>query len=117
VLNGKGYENFSVANSENVSNFAPYPYRKILSMRQVKLNLIQNDEYHKVIDTWADNSSDLNVSEHIEIIIKTEVAKTWYQRRNMIVFTKHMEKTDFTCFDEHANNHRVIWNSSMFIYV
>jgi hypothetical protein len=86
-------------------------------MRQFKLNLIQNDEYHKVIDTWAENSSDLNVSEHIETIIKNEVAKKWYQRRNMIVFTKHMEKTDFRCFDELGNNHRVIWNFSMFISV
>ncbi len=86
-------------------------------MRQFKLNLIQNDEYHKVIETWAENSSDLNVSEHIETIIKNEVAKKWYQRRNMIAFTKHMEKKDFTCFDEHGNNHRVIWNSSMFISV
>jgi hypothetical protein len=49
-------------------------------MRQFKLSLIQNDEYHKVIDTWADNSSDLNVSAHIETIIKNEVAKKWYQR-------------------------------------
>ncbi len=39
-------------------------------MRQFKLNLIQNDEYQKVIDTWADNSCDLNVFEHIETIIK-----------------------------------------------
>ena len=84
---------------------------------QFKLNLIQNDEYHKVIDTWAENSSDLNVSEHIETIIKNEVAKKWYQRRNMIVFTKHMEKTDFTCFDEHGNNHQVIWISPLFISV
>ncbi len=53
----------------------------------------------------------------IETIIKNEVAKKWYQRQNMIVFTKHMEKTDLTCFDEHRNNHRVIWNSSMFISV
>ena len=86
-------------------------------MRQFKLNLIQNNEYHKVIDTWAESSSDLNVSEHIETIIKNEVAKKWYQRRNMIGFTKHMEKTDFICFDEHGNNHRVIWNSSLFISV
>jgi hypothetical protein len=84
-------------------------------MRQFKLNLIQNDEYHKVIDTWAENSSDLKVSEHIETIIKNEVAKKWYQRRNMIVFTKHMEKTDFTCFDEYGNNDRVIGNSFMFV--
>jgi hypothetical protein len=62
-------------------------------MRQFKLNLIQNDEYHKVIEMWAENSSDLNVSEHIETIIKNEVAKKWYQRRNMIVFTKRMETT------------------------
>jgi hypothetical protein len=86
-------------------------------MRQFKLNLIQNDEYHKVIDTWAENSSDINVSEHIGTIIKDEVAKKWYQRRNMIVFTKHMEKTDFTCFGEHGNNQRVIWNSSTFTSV
>ncbi len=39
-------------------------------MRQFKLNLIQNDEYHKVIDTWAENSCDLNVSEYIETMIK-----------------------------------------------
>jgi hypothetical protein len=84
-------------------------------MRQFKLNLIQNDEYHKVIDTWAANSFDLNVSEHIETIIKNEVAKKWYQRRNLIVFTKHMEKADFTSFDEYGNNDRVIWNASMFI--
>jgi hypothetical protein len=44
-------------------------------MRRFKLNLIQNDEYHNVIDTWAENSSDLNVSEHIETIVKNEVAK------------------------------------------
>ncbi len=43
-------------------------------MRQFKLNLIQNDEYHKLIDTWAENSSDLNASEHIETIIKDVVA-------------------------------------------
>ncbi len=43
-------------------------------MRQFQLNLIQNDEYHKLIDTWAGNSSDLNVSEHTETIIKNEVA-------------------------------------------
>jgi hypothetical protein len=86
-------------------------------MRQFKVNLIQNDKYHKVIDTWAANSSDLKVAEHIETIIKNEVAKKWYQRPNMIVFTKHMERTDFTCCDEHGNNHRVIWNSSMFISV
>jgi hypothetical protein len=84
-------------------------------MRQFKLNLIQNDEYHKVIDTWAENSSDHNASEHIETIIKDEAAKKWYQRRNMIVLTKHMERTAFTCFDEHGNNHRVMWNSSMLI--
>ncbi len=95
----------------------PYQYRKILSMRQFKLNLIQNDEYHRVIDMWADNSSDLNISEHIETIIKDEVVKKWYQRRNMIGFTKHMEKPAVTCFDEHGNNHRIIWNSSMFISV
>jgi hypothetical protein len=76
-------------------------------MRQFKLNLIQNDKYHKVIDTWADKSSDLKICEHIETIIKYEVAKKWYQRRNMIVFTKHMGRIDFTCFDEHGNNHRV----------
>jgi hypothetical protein len=86
-------------------------------MWQFELNLIQNDEYHKVINTWAENSSDLNVSGHIETMIKNEVAKKWYQRRNMIVFTKHMEKTDFRCFDELGNNHRVIWNFSMFISV
>ncbi len=86
-------------------------------MRHFKLNLIQNDEYDKVIDTWAENSCDRNVFERIETIIKNEVAKKWCQRQNMIVFTKHMEKTDFTCFDEHGNNHRVIWNSSMFISV
>ncbi len=39
-------------------------------MRQFKLNLIQNDEYHKVIDTWSENSSDLNIAEHIETIVK-----------------------------------------------
>jgi hypothetical protein len=39
-------------------------------MRQFKLNLIQNDEYQKVIDTWAENSCDLDVFEHIETIIK-----------------------------------------------
>ena len=61
-------------------------------MKQFKLNLTQNDEYHKVIDTWAENSSDLNVSGHSETIIKNEAAKKWYQRRNMIVFTKHMKK-------------------------
>ena len=44
-------------------------------MKQFQLNLIQNDEYHKVIDTWAENSSDINVSEHIGTIIKDEVAK------------------------------------------
>jgi hypothetical protein len=47
-------------------------------MGQFKLNLIQNHEYHKVIDTWAENSSDLNVSEYIETIIKNEVVKNWY---------------------------------------
>jgi len=73
-------------------------YRKIVSMSQFKLNLILNDEYHKLIETWAENSSDLNVSEHIETIIKNEVAKKWYQRRNMIVFTKHMEKNRFHMF-------------------
>ncbi len=67
-------------------------------MRQFKLNLIQNDEYHKVIDTWAANSFDLKVSEHIVTIIKDEVAKNWYQRRNTIVFTKHMEKNRFHMF-------------------
>jgi hypothetical protein len=61
-------------------------------MRRFKQNLIQNDKYHKVIDTWAENSSDLNVYGHIETTIKNEVAKKWYQRRNMIVCTKHMEK-------------------------
>jgi hypothetical protein len=61
-------------------------------MRQFKLNLIQNDEYHKVIDTWAENSCDLNVSEHIETMIKIEITQKLYQRRNMIVFTKHMRK-------------------------
>ncbi len=86
-------------------------------MRQFQLNLIQNGEYHEVIDTFAENPSDLNVSQHIETIIKNEVTKRWYQRRNMIVFTKHMKKTDFTCFDEHGNNHRVIWNSSLFISI
>ena len=86
-------------------------------MRQFKLNLIQNDEYQKVIDTWAENSSDLNVAKHMETIIKNEVAKKWYQRRNMIVFTKHMGRIDFTCFDEHGNNHWVIWNPFMFISV
>ncbi len=86
-------------------------------MRQFKLNLIQNDEYHKLIDTWTENPCDLNVSEHIERIIKNEVAKKWYQRRNMIVLTKHMKKADFTCFDEHGNNHRFIGNSSLFIAV
>jgi hypothetical protein len=86
-------------------------------MRHFQLNLIQNGEYHKVIDTCAENSSDINVSEHIGTIIKDEVAKKWYQRRNMIVFTKHMEKTDFTCFGEHGNNQRVIWNSSTFTSV
>jgi hypothetical protein len=86
-------------------------------MRQFKLNLIQNDEYHKVIDTWAANAFDLKVSEHIEIIIKDELTKKWYKRQNIIVFTKHMEKTDFTCFDEHGNNQRVILNSSMFTSV
>jgi hypothetical protein len=86
-------------------------------MRQFKLNLIQNDKYHQVIDTWADDSSDVNVSEHIETMIKNEVAKKWYQRRNMIVLTKHMEKTDFTCFDEHGNNHWVIWNYAMLVSV
>ncbi len=100
-----------------IQKTSPYQYRKILSIRQFKLNLIQNDEYYKVIDTWAENSSELNVAEHIETIIKNEVAKKWYQRRNMIVFTKYMEKTDFTCFDEHGNNQRVIGNSSMFISV
>ncbi len=53
--------------------------------------MIQNDEYDKVIDAWTENSSDLNISEDIETIIKNEVAKKWYHRRNMIVFTKHME--------------------------
>ncbi len=86
-------------------------------MRQFKLNLIQNDEYHKVIDTWAEISSDLNVSGHIETIIKNEVAKKYYQRRSMIIFTKYMGKTDFRCFDEHGNNHWVIWNSFMLISV
>jgi hypothetical protein len=86
-------------------------------MRQFKLNLIQNDEYHKLIDTWAKNSYDLNVPEHTETIIKKEVAKKWYQRLSMIVFTKHMDKTDFTCFDKHGKNHRIIWNSSMLISV
>ncbi len=86
-------------------------------MRQFKLNLIENDEYHKVIDTWAGNSSDLNIAEHIETIIKNQVAKKWYQRGNMIGFTKYMKITDFTCFDEHGNNHQVIWKSSMFISV
>jgi hypothetical protein len=86
-------------------------------MRQFKVNLIGNDEYHKVIDTWAENSSDLKVAEYIETIMKNEVAKKGYQRPNMIVFTKHMERTDFTCCNEHGNNHRVIWNSSMFISV
>jgi hypothetical protein len=86
-------------------------------MRQFKLNLIQNDEYHKVIDTWAANSFDLNVSEHIETIIKNEVAKKRYQRRNMIVLRKHIGRTDFTCFHEHGNNPWAIWNSSMFISV
>ncbi len=47
-------------------------------MGQFKLNLIQNDEYHKVIDTWAENSSGLNVSEYIETIIKNEGVKNWY---------------------------------------
>ena len=61
-------------------------------MRQFKLNLIQNDEYHKVIDTWAENSCDLKVSEHIETMIKNEITQKLYQRRNMIVFTKHMRK-------------------------
>jgi hypothetical protein len=32
-------------------------------------------------------------------------------------FYEAHEKTDFTCFDEHGNNHRVIWNSSMLISV
>ncbi len=77
MLNGKGYEKFLLSNSEN---FAPYQCRKILSMRQFKVNLIQNDEYHKVIDTWAEHSSDLNVSGHIKTIIKNEVAIKWYQR-------------------------------------
>ncbi len=86
-------------------------------MRQFKLNLIENDEYHEVIDMWAQNSFYLNVSQHIETIIKNEVAKIWYQRWNMIAFTKHMQKTDFACFDKHRNNHRVIWNCSMFISV
>jgi hypothetical protein len=85
-------------------------------MRQFQLNLIQNDEYHKVIDTWAENSSDLKVSEHIETIIINEVAKRRYQRQN-IVLRSTWKKTDFTCFDEHGNNHRVIWNSSILISV
>jgi hypothetical protein len=37
--------------------------------------VIRNDEYHKVIDTWAENSFDLKVSEHIVRIIKDGVAK------------------------------------------
>ncbi len=36
---------------------------------------MQNDEYHKVINTWAKNSSDLNVPEHIETIIKMRLRK------------------------------------------
>ena len=61
-------------------------------MWQFELNLIQNDEYDKVIDTWAENSCDLKVSEHIETMIKNEITQKLYQRRNMIVFTKHMRK-------------------------
>jgi hypothetical protein len=56
-------------------------------------------------------------SGHIETIIKNEVAKKRYQRRNMIVLRKHIGRTDFTCFHEHGNNPWAIWNSSMFISV
>ena len=43
-------------------------------MWQFELNLIQNDEYDKVINTWAENSSDINVSGHIETIIEKLVS-------------------------------------------
>ncbi len=77
-----------------------------------------NNEYHKVIGNWAENSSDLNISEHIGTIIKNEVAKKWCQKQNIIVFAKtHRKKTDCTCFDKQGNKNRVIWHSFMFIFV
>jgi hypothetical protein len=44
-------------------------------MRQFKLDLIENDEYHKIIDILSGNACDLNIAEHIGTMIKNEVAE------------------------------------------
>jgi hypothetical protein len=48
-------------------------------MRQFKLDLIQNDEYHKLLDISPGN---------IRTIIKNEVAKKCCQRRNTSVIKR-----------------------------
>ncbi|CAF1268087.1 unnamed protein product [Rotaria sp. Silwood1] len=41
-------------------------------------------------DTWSGNSPDLNVAEHIGTVIKNEVEKQCYQKRNMIVIEEKL---------------------------